>query len=130
LIVVDASFLCDFLLRGNVDVELASLVASQDMLVAPDLISYEIGSVLRRLCLAGKLDESKAGTALQSFEELRIDLHEPAPLMQRAWHLRNNFSFYDACYIALSETLKVPLYTSDLKLAASQHLTSAAIFTR
>jgi len=32
------------------------------------------------------------------------------------WSLRANVSAYDACYVALAETLRAPLVTADRKL--------------
>src|SRR5664279_171087 len=39
------------------------------------------------------------------------------PLLRRCWELRQNLTSYDACYVALAETLDVPLLTSDRRVA-------------
>ena len=40
-------------------------------------------------------------------------------LLPRVWDLRNNFTAYDAMYVALAEVLDAPLLTRDKRLAAS-----------
>jgi predicted nucleic acid-binding protein len=39
------------------------------------------------------------------------------PLLRRCWELRHNLTSYDACYVALAETLNVSLLTADGRLA-------------
>ena len=38
-------------------------------------------------------------------------------LFRRIWELRDNFTAYDAAYVALAEGLKIPLITLDARLA-------------
>jgi predicted nucleic acid-binding protein len=38
-------------------------------------------------------------------------------LLDRAWSMRHNLSFYDALYVALAEQLDMPLMTLDNRLA-------------
>jgi predicted nucleic acid-binding protein len=40
-------------------------------------------------------------------------------LLPRMWQLRANLTGYAAAYVALAETLEVPLLTCDAKLAAA-----------
>ena len=42
-----------------------------------------------------------------------------APLLHRAWELRDNVTSYDACYVALAEALDGVLLTADLRLAGA-----------
>jgi predicted nucleic acid-binding protein len=120
LIVVDASLVCDFILDAAANPSLTDFIASQDRLIAPALIEYEVGSVLRRLNLAATLSDERAQDSLQAFQNLRIELYDGRLLMSLAWTMRKNISFYDACYVALAERLSIPLYTMDRKLAATQ----------
>jgi predicted nucleic acid-binding protein len=39
------------------------------------------------------------------------------PLVAGTWQLRNNFSMYDACYVALADTLHCALITGDARVA-------------
>jgi len=47
------------------------------------------------------------------------------PLLRRCWQLRHNLTSYDACYVALAETLDVPLLTADGRLADAPGLRCA-----
>jgi predicted nucleic acid-binding protein len=51
--------------------------------------------------------------------DLRVRRYAHTPLLRRIWALRNNFTSYDALYIALAEALPATLVTCDAKLAAS-----------
>ena len=48
---------------------------------------------------------------------LRRYAHEP--LLPRMWHLRQNFTAYDAAYVALAESLGAVLLTRDERLASA-----------
>jgi predicted nucleic acid-binding protein len=37
-------------------------------------------------------------------------------LLARCWELRDNFTVYDAAYVALAEVLDAPLVTADSRL--------------
>ena len=118
MIVVDASVLCDFLLEADKNSDMANFLAEQE-LAAPSLVAYEIGHALRRLNLTGKLADERAQKALLDFSLLRIELYFAEGMMFRSWELRQNITFYDASYVALAESLEIPLYTRDKRLAAA-----------
>jgi predicted nucleic acid-binding protein len=83
---------------------------------APHLIDAEVGHSLRRRVAARQLD---ADDALEAIDDLiRLPLRRIAhrDLLDRAWALRDNLSFYDALYIALAERLEFPLLTLDDRL--------------
>ncbi len=72
-------------------------------LQAPELIDAELLSVLRRLVLAGKLQEADALQPLATPHLLGLRRHPSRVLWLRAWELRLNLSAYDALYVALAE---------------------------
>lgn len=86
-------------------------------LSAPHLIDAEVGSALRRLAAQGGLDPVKAQASLIDLANLPIQRYPHTWLLDRAWELRENFSFYDALYVALAQELEVSLLTLDARLA-------------
>ena len=88
-------------------------------LSAPDLMRTEVLSVLRRRVAGGALKIAEAETALRSLTSLPALVYPTAPLLNRAWELRNNLTPYEACYVALAEALGCPLLTADSRLARS-----------
>lgn len=118
--VLDASVLVEFLGGGRnsrlVDERLA---AEEHTLWAPHLIDAEIGQALRRQVRQGRLSAELAGGALREIDDLPIERVEHELLIHVAWDLRDNFSFYDALYVALALMLGEPLLTFDARLARS-----------
>ena len=63
------------------------------------------------------MDADAAAEALWEFSDLPLERIEHELLVQVAWDLRDNFSFYDALYVALALMLDEPLLTFDARLA-------------
>ena len=118
-VVVDASALVDALLIDGA----ARACLARCSLHAPELVDAELLSVLRRLVLAGQLQEAQALLALETAEKLGLRRHPTRTLWPRAWQLRSNLSAYDALYVALAEELSLPLLSSDGRLARAPGLT-------
>lgn len=91
---------------------------------APHLVDAEVGNVLRRQEMAGRITSTVAWTALRALEHL-VDHRYPhsGALAQAAWKLRPAVTFYDALYVALASTLGTPLITCDARLARAPGLT-------
>ncbi len=94
-------------------------------LAAPELIDLEVLSVLRRSERVGALNTRRAALAVRDLRDLPLDRAPHLPLVRRCWELRGNVTAYDAAYVALAETLGVPLLTADRRLAASPGLSCA-----
>src|SRR5262249_30542948 len=94
--------------------------AEREMLHAPHLLDIEIAHVIRRYALIGDMDAERGRAALAILADLPLRRYRHDFLLRRVWELRNNFTAYDAVYVALAEALDVPLLTRD------QHLASAA----
>ncbi len=121
--VLDASVLVEYLAGGEHAQEARRrILLDPDRLWAPHLIDAEVGHVLRRATLAGELSASAARGALQALAEVPLRRAPHRVLLQRAWGLRANVSFYDGLYIALAERLGLPLLTLDARLAAAPGL--------
>lgn len=119
MIVLDASVVVDLLLdRGRRSGQvMARLDQEISPIAAPHLIDAEVGHVLRRAVLRGELTAALASSALSDLAALQVERFEHAPLLARAFELRDNASFYDALYLALAEILGARLLTRDRALA-------------
>jgi predicted nucleic acid-binding protein len=120
VIVVDASALLDALLRAPATQALeARLFESGQTLHAPHLLDLEVTQVLRRCVAAGQIDEERGRAALSDLSEFPLRRYPHVLLLPRVWELRNNFTAYDAVYVALAEVIDAPLLTRDQRLAAA-----------
>jgi predicted nucleic acid-binding protein len=115
--VVDASVLVEYL-SGGEHVEAARVAIRRERWVwAPALVDAEVGNALRRQARAKEISVRKAGAALDDLVDMRLQRVPHRALVDRAWQLRDNVSFYDALYVALAEALGKPLLTLDARLA-------------
>lgn len=116
--VVDASVLVELLGHGpHAEAVRQRLDAEEHTLCAPHLIDAEIGHALRRSVRLGEVSAEAAEQALWEVDELPIERIKHELLIHVAWGLRDNFSFYDALYVALALMLDEPLLTFDARLA-------------
>jgi predicted nucleic acid-binding protein len=120
VIVLDASAAVELLLLRPKGVQVIKQISrSRESLHAPHLLDVEVTHVLRRYVAIGALTLSRAEEALQDLLDLRITRYSHSLLLHRTWELRNNFSTYDAVYVALAEVLEATLITCDAKLASA-----------
>ena len=121
MLVVDASALTELILgRPAGEVVGEHLVKHQFALHAPHLVDVEVLSALRRLVASGDTSAGRAGEAVADLQDLPIERYPHDILVPRIWQLRENFSAYDATYVALAEGVAdepVPLLTADGRLA-------------
>lgn len=129
LVVADASVLVVALQRLDSEGDrlrrwLIDLAGGRELQVLQNLTQLEVMSALRRLVLAGALDETEAHAAIVRFMQLparRLQVTQPMAI--RIWELRNSLTPYDAAYVALTERLQseerkdVVLATTDARLA-------------
>ncbi len=117
-IVVDASAIVDFVL----DVKSVVTALGLHMLRAPVTIDAEVLHGLRRKWLNDAVTDDEAEIALALFRQIEIHRHPVQSFVERMWALRNNVTAYDAGYVALAESLSLPLVTRDRRLSrASGH---------
>jgi predicted nucleic acid-binding protein len=119
VLVVDTSAVVAALVARPPNRPLVDRLRADGDLHAPHLLDVELLHALRRLVLAGHLGEDRAADARADFADLTIVRYAQAALADRAWALRHNLTAYDASFVALAETLAVPLVTCDARLASA-----------
>lgn len=117
--VADASIVVRLLLSRQGDVALRERFGRERHVHVPTLIDAEVTSAVRGLLLTRKpgvgLTVERAGQMLGDCAELPLVRYPMQPLQRRVLALRDNFTAYDAFYLALAETLDMPLLTDDRK---------------
>jgi len=112
-VVVDASIVVRLSANRTADEDLRRRLSALRTVHAPHLIDAEVASAVRGLLLGGKIDLSRAVAMLADFAALRITRYPMSSHLGRVIELRNNLTAYDAVYVALAETLRMPLLTQD-----------------
>jgi len=82
-------------------------------------------SVVRRQLGTGTIDHTQAAAAVDDLIDLPLVVYATAPLLRRAWSLRDNVTAYDACYVVLAESLRCTLLTADARLSRSPGMNCA-----
>ncbi len=116
MIVIDASVALEILIRTPLGARISESIIREDVHV-PHLIDIEVTNALRRLTISGGLNDNAADEALDGMRDWTLVRHEHTALLGRIWELKDSISAYDACYVALAETLNAPLLTLDAKLS-------------
>lgn len=112
--VLDASVVIEWLLVTPTGVKVAWRIG-EGTLHAPELVDAEVLHVLRKLVAKREVSADRALGALHRLRAAPLQRYSHAPMLERAWALRANFSGYDAFYIALAEALGAPLLTADMR---------------
>ncbi|MGH2675409.1 MAG: type II toxin-antitoxin system VapC family toxin [Actinomycetota bacterium] len=119
----DASALVEYLLRTEVAVSLEPAVRGSDAdLHVPALCDVEVAAGLRRGLIRGALSEERLAQAVEDYLDLPLTRHGHQHLLSRMLNLRENFSAYDATYVALAEQLDGELLTADEGLARAARM--------
>ena len=126
--VVDASIVVRLLQNRRDDTELRERFSRERHVHAPALIDAEVTSAIRGLLLTSKptiqMIAVRAEEMLDDFADLPLVRYPMQPYQRRALVLRNNFTAYDAFYLALAESLSMPLLTDDRKFAKARGQTA------
>ncbi len=86
-----------------------------EQIAAPDLLRVEVLSVARRQLHVATIDVTQTEQAVTDLLDLPMTVYPTAPLLRRCWQLRDNLTAYDACCIALAETLGCSLLTASAR---------------
>ncbi len=114
--VVDASVLVAATVDTGPEGLWAEEVLADSPLAAPSLVLAEATNILRRLEAAQLLSRLEATAAQEDLLRLDIELLPFEPMAGRVWELRSNLTSYDAWYVAIAESLDLPLATLDGRL--------------
>jgi predicted nucleic acid-binding protein len=121
MLVVDASAITELLLGRSAGQAVEKRLRDHNFdLHAPHLFDVEVLSALRRVVAAGDASPERAGEAVIDLLDLPLERYPHDALVPRIWTLRENFSAYDATYVALAEAITdggAPLLTADARLA-------------
>ncbi len=119
--VVDASIVVRLLQNRREDAGLRAWFEQHRHIHAPALIDAEVASATRGLLMTSKaaitITAARASQMLDDFADLPLHRYPMQPYQRRVLALRDNFTAYDAFYIALAESLGMPLLTDDRKYA-------------
>lgn len=119
-LVVDASALVEYLLGSEQGQQIAPLITEpKRVLHVPALCDVEVAAALRRALRSNALSSSRAGEAVEDYIDLPLVKYGHETLIPRVLSLRENFTAYDATYVALAERVGAPLLTGDLRLASA-----------
>ena len=115
---MDASAILEYLLRTERAGSIESFVRLPDVdLQIPALCDVEVSAGLRRAMARSVLSEVRAAQAIDHYLDLPLTRHGHQILLRRILGLRENFSAYDAAYVALAEQIGGELLTADDRLA-------------
>ena len=118
MIVVDASVLLDAITDPKAQDDSISVLEQAGPLWAPHLIDLEVTNGLRKMLLSSRIDNDQAEAALAILKDLPLTRVDVLNFIDQVWSLRDNFTAYDAAYVALAMTLDAPLFTRDERLAS------------
>ena len=128
MIVLDASLVVELITNGERAVTIrADLAGREHAFIAPELLDIEVVSAIRRMVSGLRTSAVRRDQLLSQLEALPVTRYTHTPLIGRIWELRNNFTAYDAAYIALAEATNSALYTCDAKLSKG-HRARVVIF--
>ncbi|GEM_PF-2020370 len=84
--------------------------------LAPKLLIFEVGNILRTCVLRGRLDQRGAKTIFQTFMSFPINYLSPNYEQTLRFSLEHNCSYYDSSYAQLALEQKAKLLTLDRNL--------------
>ena len=117
MIVIDASVLFEVLADTAGAEPMRQRLAADPDHAAPHLVDAEVSGVIRREWLRGTRDHTAAAQAVADLRDWPGEATGTAPLLERAWELRDTVRGWDALYVALAEALDAPLLSTDARLA-------------
>lgn len=118
MIVIDASALVDVIMGWRSEA-IKERLRDAAIVHVPVTIDAELLHALRKHALAGVVGVQHSNAALEMLGGTTLSRHSVQPFAPRMWSLRHNVTTYDAAYVALAESLDIPLLTRDARLSRS-----------
>lgn len=117
-VVVDASVSTKWLVDEEGTREARELLASEVLLIAPQLVLVEAGNAAWKKWLRGEITEEHAKEIARTLPQLFDQLYENRSLVQRAVDISVELEHpvYDSLYLALCEVENAELVTDDARL--------------
>ena len=119
--VFDASAAFEYLARTPTGLKIDSLIQGSFPITA-GLMDVEVISITRRNARLKLLSPERASTIIESLQAWPIERVGAQKLVSVIWSLRNNFSAYDAFYVAIAAQTGGTLLTLDNKLSNAPKL--------
>lgn len=113
--VLDASAMVD-LLAGSDSDSIRSLLRERVVHV-PAHFDAEVLSALGRLVRSDELPAGEATVLVAGVASAPFTRHALGELLTAAWERRDSLRLVDALYVELAERLRIPLITTDVRLA-------------
>ena len=88
-------------------------------MAAPAHLDAEVLSAIGRLARAGVVPHAGVERALDRLTRFPVQRYPLAPLLRRAWSLRENIALRDGLYVACAEAVDAVLLTLDARLGRS-----------
>lgn len=121
-LIVDASVLAVALTDDGPDGDEIRLRLAGCHLLAPSTVDLEIMAVWRRGTTSGAVSQRRVDLAMADLARIPLTRVPPIDVLPSCWDRLGTVTAADAPYLALAETLDVPLLTADPLLAASGSL--------
>lgn len=119
-VIVDTSVVVKWFVIEDLRAEARQLLEGTDSLLAPDVLLAEFANVMWVKARNNEIDFALALEAIDSITgERDLRLYPSAPLLRRAFELAHALRHptYDCIYLALAESLDMPLITADQRFA-------------
>jgi predicted nucleic acid-binding protein len=119
--VIDASVVAAAVFHETHGESAQRILASRDVLIAPDLILAEVANVIWKRHQRGELDDSEANDLLADVQRLPLQLIPTPTVVHSALALATRIrrTVYDCTYLALSLELGAVMLTGDRRLVNS-----------
>lgn len=130
--VVDASAATAWLANEPDSSDVATLIANGEDLIAPDLITAEVGNALWKKSRAGDFDIAQTDEAFKLLNSAGLQLTHSGTLVTAAVRLADRLAHpvYDCLYLVLAQKRGAELVTLDKRMAAAAKAVGVPVWVR